>query len=273
MSVARTHLRRHIVVSENLDPPQRLSAWVMDPSRPKVADGVLRDLYELLAYRNPDPEIAFSERSEKVASASQRTSIMPRVAVWAVPILGFLGTVLGISQAIGSFGELTGSSNVVPGTASIMNHFQSTMGEVMNGLATAFNTTLIALALVVPVAILVEVSGVIEESIRSRLRFQLFREVWINIAPSWRTSIGHGDSVTEAARSDAISGEVHHLGRQLEALGVRISSLHGFVAEFGQQVERLHTLIRLLEPVDDDSHREQPGGQDDAKTSATNRFD
>ena len=58
--------------------------------------------------------------------------------IWAIPVLGFIGTVLGLSQAVGGFGE------VVSQGADI-EKLKSSLGGVTSGLAIAFETTLIAL--------------------------------------------------------------------------------------------------------------------------------
>ena len=58
--------------------------------------------------------------------------------VWAIPIFGFIGTVLGLSEAIQGFG----------GTLATSGDFQAVQDSltlVVAGLATAFDTTLIAL--------------------------------------------------------------------------------------------------------------------------------
>ena len=58
--------------------------------------------------------------------------------IWAIPVLGFIGTVLGLSQAIGAFGQtLQGTGEL----AAIKTALQGVTG----GLATAFETTLVAL--------------------------------------------------------------------------------------------------------------------------------
>jgi biopolymer transport protein ExbB/TolQ len=58
--------------------------------------------------------------------------------IWAVPVLGFIGTVLGLSQAITAFGlTLQGSADM----ATVKTSLQGVTG----GLATAFETTLVAL--------------------------------------------------------------------------------------------------------------------------------
>ncbi|GIW76579.1 MAG: hypothetical protein KatS3mg104_1642 [Phycisphaerae bacterium] len=58
--------------------------------------------------------------------------------VWAIPVLGFIGTVQGLSQAISKFGS------VLSETADIATIKPALQG-VTAGLATAFETTLIAL--------------------------------------------------------------------------------------------------------------------------------
>ena len=58
--------------------------------------------------------------------------------VWAIPVLGFIGTVIGLSTAVGGFGT------VVAQGADI-EQLKSSLGGVTGGLAVAFETTLIAL--------------------------------------------------------------------------------------------------------------------------------
>ncbi|MEO2032544.1 MAG: MotA/TolQ/ExbB proton channel family protein [Planctomycetaceae bacterium] len=58
--------------------------------------------------------------------------------VWAIPVLGFIGTVLGLSSAIGEFG------GVLEGAGAI-EEIKAALQDVTGGLATAFETTLEAL--------------------------------------------------------------------------------------------------------------------------------
>lgn len=60
--------------------------------------------------------------------------------VWAIPVLGFIGTVLGLSVAIGGFTSTLQSNADL---AAIRDNLQGVTG----GLATAFETTLVALVL------------------------------------------------------------------------------------------------------------------------------
>ena len=55
--------------------------------------------------------------------------------IWGIPVLGFIGTVLGLSVAMGSFGSVLNS-------AGEMEQLRGALKTVVGGLATAFETTL-----------------------------------------------------------------------------------------------------------------------------------
>lgn len=71
-----------------------------------------------------------------------------RSLIWTIPILGFIGTVVGLSQAIGSF------TDVLTQTGSDAGSIKSKLGPVVGGLATAFETTLVALIAAVIIQLL-----------------------------------------------------------------------------------------------------------------------
>jgi biopolymer transport protein ExbB/TolQ len=58
--------------------------------------------------------------------------------VWGIPVLGFIGTVIGLSKAIGKFGA------IVKGSTEL-DEIKNGLTDVTAGLSTAFETTLIAL--------------------------------------------------------------------------------------------------------------------------------
>jgi len=63
-----------------------------------------------------------------------------KVFIWALPIMGFIGTVIGVSSAIaGLAGSLENASDV--------NAIKGALNDVFAGLGTAFDTTLLALVL------------------------------------------------------------------------------------------------------------------------------
>ena len=59
--------------------------------------------------------------------------------VWAIPVLGFIGTVVGLSDAIGSFTDVLNIKN------SDADQLSDALLNVTDGLSTAFETTLVAL--------------------------------------------------------------------------------------------------------------------------------
>lgn len=63
---------------------------------------------------------------------------LPKGLIWAIPVLGFIGTVLGLSQAVGGFGSVVASG-------ADLETLKTSLGGVTSGLGTAFETTLIAL--------------------------------------------------------------------------------------------------------------------------------
>jgi len=65
---------------------------------------------------------------------------MVRVFIWAIPILGFIGTVMGIGASVGGFSESVASA----GDLEVM---KDSIGTVTTGLGVAFDTTLLALVM------------------------------------------------------------------------------------------------------------------------------
>lgn len=76
--------------------------------------------------------------------------------VWAIPVLGFIGTVLGLSEAIGQFSGVLGATQDV-------SQISSALKGVTAGLATAFDTTLVALVAALVVQLLITVMRKNEE--------------------------------------------------------------------------------------------------------------
>jgi biopolymer transport protein ExbB/TolQ len=71
-------------------------------------------------------------------STMETSYALLRGFIWAIPVLGFIGTVMGLSVAIGGFGDVL--SKTADPTA-----LAESLKEVTGGLSTAFETTLLAL--------------------------------------------------------------------------------------------------------------------------------
>jgi biopolymer transport protein ExbB/TolQ len=71
------------------------------------------------------------------------------VFIWAIPIIGFIGTVFGIGQSIGEFSEFIRGAD----SGSLGGQLRSALGGVTSGLSVAFNTTFLALVGVIPIMV------------------------------------------------------------------------------------------------------------------------
>jgi len=80
--------------------------------------------------------LATEADSDEGATESSYTFL--RGLIWAIPVLGFIGTVMGLSMALGSFWEVVAS-------ADNMEALRSALQRVTGGLSTAFETTLVGL--------------------------------------------------------------------------------------------------------------------------------
>jgi len=78
-----------------------------------------------------------ADREEALVESS---FTMLRVFIWAIPILGFIGTVIGIGQAVGGFSESVSA-------AADLDVMKDSIGSVTSGLGVAFDTTLLALVM------------------------------------------------------------------------------------------------------------------------------
>ncbi|QDT29433.1 MotA/TolQ/ExbB proton channel family protein [Gimesia panareensis] len=79
-------------------------------------------------------------QSEIDATAVDSSYTILKVFIWAIPILGFIGTVIGISAAVGGF---SGGMD----KAQDISALKDSLGSVTGGLSTAFDTTLVALVM------------------------------------------------------------------------------------------------------------------------------
>ncbi len=74
--------------------------------------------------------------SDMDAARQQESYGLVRIVIWATPMLGFLGTVMGITQALGDLDP-----------AALANDVQNAMKGLLAGLYVAFDTTALALVL------------------------------------------------------------------------------------------------------------------------------
>jgi biopolymer transport protein ExbB/TolQ len=88
--------------------------------------------------RVADVDEILRSQAEQDESVMETSYSLLRGFIWAIPVLGFIGTVLGLSEAVGGFGSVLGSTSEV-------NEITQSLKGVTAGLAVAFDTTLVAL--------------------------------------------------------------------------------------------------------------------------------
>ncbi|MDO4558465.1 MAG: MotA/TolQ/ExbB proton channel family protein [Planctomycetia bacterium] len=103
-----------------------------------------------------DVEEILRSRASQDESASETSYSLLQGLIWAIPVLGFIGTVLGLSAAIGQFGVLLQS-------AADLTDLRSGMQRVTAGLSTAFETTLVALVAALVIQLLLVMTKKSEE--------------------------------------------------------------------------------------------------------------
>lgn len=108
-------------------------------SRDFLVDRILRAVMFYEARENAQDVVEHLDIGAQAdANAVESSYTMIRVFVWAIPILGFIGTVLGISAAVASF-------SVNTQTAVDLVAMKSSISLVTQGLGVAFDTTLLGL--------------------------------------------------------------------------------------------------------------------------------
>ena len=95
-----------------------------------------------------------TSQAEIDANAVQSSYSILKVFIWAIPILGFIGTVIGIGRAVNKFSPALGGNNTAQVQSAVtaqsesvdqMQKIKESLGEVTSGLSVAFETTLLAL--------------------------------------------------------------------------------------------------------------------------------
>ncbi len=130
----------------------------------------LRKALEFFYIRQNNPEVAsmITSQSDIDANKVAGSYSMVKVFLWAIPIMGFIGTVIGIGAAIGGFGAVlnAGDGGDAPAPAAAvasadggeakpaappapkaegMDAIKGPLLDVLNSLGVAFDTTLLAL--------------------------------------------------------------------------------------------------------------------------------
>ena len=189
------------------------------------------------------------------------------VFIWAIPILGFIGTVFGIGQSIGEFSNFIRSTD---GT-DLNAQMRSALGGVTSGLSVAFSTTFIALVGVVPVMMLSSSLRKREEDLLLSVEEYCLEDLLPNL------HVHHGEELME----DAVSSHLEQMAEFSENWRRQVSPILDSVQKHSKslstQVSGLQPLIQnfsesLFEFKDGIRQKKQGKNVKSAKTEPENEI-
>tara|TARA_B100000945_G_scaffold274758_2_gene238330 strand:+ start:324 stop:1499 length:1176 start_codon:yes stop_codon:yes gene_type:complete len=154
------------------------------------------------------------------------------VFIWAIPILGFIGTVFGIGQSIGEFSDFIRSTD---GT-DLNAQMRSALGGVTSGLSVAFSTTFIALVGVVPIMMLSSSLRKREEDLLLSVEEYCLEDLLPNL------HVHRGDEVLE----DTVSSHLEQMAEFSENWRRQVSPLLDSVQKHSKS---LSTQVSGLQPL------------------------
>lgn len=173
---------------------------------------------------NIDDTFAIKEREYMKGSFS-----LSRFMVWAIPIMGFIGTVWGISNGISHFSDAMTTTNSVTDVSAML---KESLPLVTSSLATAFDTTLLALLLSIPLMMLMLSLEKSEEAYLIDLDEKWFH----NIKPLLQGNISESSItnnqitpegvVIPTDNSHKVANEINLLSTQIKALQETMEDLY-----------------------------------------------
>ena len=211
---------------------QHIRSLPVPPHSSFLINRVLRGL-EHFRVRKSHGEVAglLATQSEIDATAADSSYSFVKVCIWAIPILGFIGTVQGISDAVAGF---SGSLE----TAKEISVLKESLNEITTGLAVAFDTTLVAL--VMSLLVMFPMSALqkaeedllnwVDEYCNENLLKRLHEDLPANLEadaegkprprPAWEA-----DDEIRAAVHHAMAGEQGQMLQLVQSLASRVAEL------------------------------------------------
>lgn len=213
----------------------------VDPGQSFLINRVLRGL-EHFRIRKSHSEVAglLSTQSEIDATAVDSSYSFVKVCVWAIPILGFIGTVQGISDAVGGFsGSLEAAKDI--------DVLKNSLNDITGGLAVAFDTTLVALIMsllvMFPMSSLQKAEEDLLNWVDEYCNENLLKRLEEADAPPATESgmparpVWESDAAIRAAVQSVMAGDMGQMVHQLQSLHTRFAELQS------RQVEVLDKAI------------------------------
>jgi len=211
---------------------QHIQALPVQPGESFLINRVMRGL-EHFGVRRSNPEVAeiLSSQSEIDANAVQSSYTLLNTFIWAIPILGFIGTVMGISDAVGSF---SGGMEAAEGIAEL----KDSLNGVTGGLAMAFDTTLVALVMSMLVMFPSSSMQKSEEDLLNSVD-EYCNENLLKRLDDGQDGAPMGGATDSVSVRQALNAELTAWNKKLEAIGSTISE------HVVQSWDRINEKVRL----------------------------
>lgn len=189
--------------------------------------------------RKSNPEVAtlLASQSDIDANAVTASYAIIKVTIWAIPILGFIGTVIGMSDAVSSLsGGLSGSASI--------DELKNQLGGITSGLGVAFDTTLVALVMSLILSYLSSSLQTAEEDLLNNVDDYCNENLLVRLKDGASTATALGSADLEKALTaslaaqravygkaeESISQIVEQFKRSLDAAADRTEKLQGQLA-------------------------------------------
>ncbi len=199
---------------------------------------LLTRLSLFLNHEENDVDETFGIKERELMRGSYSLS---RFMVWAIPIMGFIGTVWGISNGIAHFSDAMTSTSSVTDVSAML---KENLPLVTNSLATAFDTTLLALLLSIPLMMVMIWLEKQEEAYLIDLEEDWFHSIKPKIAkPAFAitTTAGATNAGTAIGNTDSggqvVASEIKLLSKQIKALQETMEDLYEtvFASKLGKK--------------------------------------
>ena len=199
--------------------------------RAKASDSFLtRRVLKVLEHfrvRNSNPEAAtvLSAQSDVDANDVQSSYTLLKIFIWAIPILGFIGTVQGLGDAVGGFASGLGATEDV-------SALKDSLGKITTGLGVAFDTTLIALIMAIPLMFLMSSMQKAEEDVLNSID-EFCTENLLK-----RLNELRNDLTTDEGKQDMIAQMIAALGQLFEQQQLRAEEWSTKLETLGEAISK-----------------------------------
>ena len=215
-----------------------------EPKESFLVTRILRGLEHFGVRRNhSETADMLKSQSEIDASMIDSSYVIVKVFIWAIPILGFIGTVLGISDAVSSFGGEMGA-------AAEIEVIKEKLGQVTGGLSEAFDTTLVSLVFSLLVMFPTSMMQKAEEDVLNKVD-EYCNEYFLKRLREPAEMAGtHGESVSASGLLQRIEN--------LQAYLLQVQESQSYVAEQMTQVAHHYASLAGVEEVDESQSEQLP---------------